>query len=265
MSLKLLSVLPFVCAFAMAIPAIASDRSEAERQCREWADSVFRASTDAKAREIARCVAERDPDSPEARAMREATRLEGATRADRDRRAEAERLGRTARQDAEARARCGGAKIPAFGAFDFCDSPQAVERKVAESEAIECAPADDCDRLKLKTGSLSLTAYPKYFEGGLYRIAFYATEHSSDDYDTALRNDWEQLVSFVEEEYGPGSGPASPFPPFFSMDRVHVAYTHHWKLGRKQVHVGVFEGDEIYAAIMVVEDELQKSRKERPD
>lgn len=246
-----------------AVPAIAADRSEAERECREWADSVFRASTEAKAREIARCIAERSPDSPEARAMKEASRVEEEAEADRDRRLEEERLERAARQDAAARARCGGERVPAFGAFDFCDSQQAIERKVADSDAVECAPAHDCDRLKLRVGSLTLTAYPKYFEGGLYRIAFYTKERSSDGYDTTLRDDWERLVSVAEEEYGPSDGVASPFPPQFSAGRAHIAYTHHWKLGRKRIRIGIFQGDETHAAIMVVEDEVQKARKER--
>jgi hypothetical protein len=262
--MRVLSLLLPIGVLVVASPAVATaNRGEAERQCREWADSLFVSETEAKARELAKCIAERDPHSAEARAAREATRLENEAQAERERRANEERSRRAARQAAESKARCGDATIPAFGILDFCDSPKAVKDKVAQANGIECEASGDCDRLKLTAGPLSLTAYPKYFEGGLYRIAFYSSEHTADGYESSLRNEWEKLISFVEEEYGSSIGPPSPFPPFFSVDGVHIAYTHHWKLGRKRIHVGVFEGGEVYAAIMVVEDEVQKSHKER--
>jgi len=65
----------------ISAPAIAAaDQGEVRRQCREWADSMFARPTDAKAREFAKCIAERDPESAEARAGRQAEALEEAAR-----------------------------------------------------------------------------------------------------------------------------------------------------------------------------------------
>ena len=263
----LLKILPGIfvsCGLAIAIPANGNaDRSESARECRERVDSLFRAQTPAKEREIANCIAESDPDSREARAAREASQLEAAAHAESERQSKKERGERGEREEAEARARCGGALVQAFGPLYFCDSPEAVERKVAETEAIACIPAGDCDRMKVTAGPLSLMAYPKYFRGGLYRISFYAPEQTASEYVTALRWDWDRLVTLVEAEYGAGSSAPLPYPKFFAVDGAHFVYTHDWDLGRMRVRVGLFEDGETYTAIMTVEDHFQRSRKER--
>ena len=250
----------------ISVPAIAAaDQGEVRRQCREWADSMFARPTDAKAREFAKCIAERDPESAEARAGRQAEALEEAARVARESDAEAERSEIAEREDAEAEARCGGGAISAFGLLRFCDSPAAVERKVAESDVIQCGPRNDCDRLKLAVGPIPLTAYPKYFAGGLYRITVYSPERSTAEFGTNLRRDWEGMVSVATEEYGRISTPAEPYPAFFAVKGVHIVTTHRWSLGRKRVRVGIFEGGEIYAAIMTVEDAVAAERIMRGD
>ena len=226
---------------------------------------MFAASTDAKAREIAKCVAEGDPESAEAQAARQAEALGEAARVAREKEAEAERSESAEREDVEAETRCGGVVISAFGPLHFCDSPAAVERKVGESEFIACGPRGDCDRLRLRVGPIPLTAYPKYFEGGLYRITVYSPERTAAEFGTTLRRDWEGMVSVATEEYGRVGTTPLPYPNFFAVDGVHIVTTHHWSLGRKRIRVGIFEGGGVYAAIMTVEDTEATARKQRGD
>lgn len=263
---RALSFLSLLALWAIASAAIAADHTNVtERLCRDWADSFFATSTAAKAREIAKCIAARDPDSVEARDARAEAERERVADAERERVAEAQRLRRAESDDADARARCGGDLIPALGPLCFCDSPEAVKRRVSNSDVLECAGRDACKRLRLTKGPVPLTAYPKYFEGGLYHIALYAPKRSHDEFDTTLRSDWERVVSLAETEYGPATEPPTRFPPFFAVDGAHIATTHHWTLGRKRVGVGVFTSREGYAATLTVEDGRAVARKEQSD
>jgi len=258
----LLAVAFLLAVFANASSAIAAgDASEAERHCRDWADSLFAKPTAAKARETVNCIAARDPYSAEAHANRRAAEIEQAARAERERIAEAERLRGDERDNAEAMTRCGDALIPALGPLAFCDSPEAVKRRASRSDGSECATSDACTRLKWTAATVPLTAYPKYLDSGLHHIDVYAPERSRDEFNTTLRGDWERMVSLAEAEHGPATDSPTPFPPFFAVDGVHVTTTHYWTLGRKRVRVGVFEGGDIYRAIMTVEDGRVEARK----
>ena len=264
-SLQPTTVLVLACISVLAAAAGAEpDRSDAERECRAWADSMFREPTAAKSRELARCIAERDPESAEARAAREAARVREVARAEPGESAPAERAESAERDAAEAASRCGGALIVAYGPLHFCDSPQTVVRKAAESGAIECFD-DACDRVTFTTDFAPLTAYPKYHAGGLYRLALYTPERARADRAEQARRDWEALVAFAKAEYGPSIVTPSRYPDSFGANGSNVAYTHHWVIERKQVRVGVFEDGRTAAATLVIEDRLQKSRKERGD
>jgi hypothetical protein len=233
--------------------ATGAEPSEAERSCTEWADAFFSRATEARQEAIARCIAERDPNSPEAEALGEAARLEEAARAERERR-EQTAWSEWERDEAhEARSKC-GELIQAWGPLHFCDSEETVTRKVEAADAIRCASRPRCDRLKLTGGATPLAAYPAYFEGGLSRISFYTTERGDADYTTKVQEDWGNLVSVAEAEFGSATDGTLRFPGLFSVQGVHVVYTHHWNLGRKRIRVGVFEGRGVYAATMLIED-----------
>ena len=249
-----LALLALWCSLSMATASAAgAEPSEAERSCTEWADAFFAGATEARQKAIVRCIAERDPNSPEAEAQREAARLEDAARAERERR-EQTAWSEWERGEADAaRSKC-GELIQAWGPLHFCDSEETVTRKVEAADAIRCASRPRCDRLKLTGGATPLAAYPAYFEGGLSRISFYTTERGIGDYTTKVREDWEYLVSLAEAEFGSATDGTSRFPGFFSVQGIHLVYTHHWNLGRKRIRVGVFEGAGAYAATMLIED-----------
>jgi len=248
------SLLFCLSAFATT-PAFEPQQSDVELQCREWAESFFHAPTPAKERELARCIAERDPDSA---GTREAAKIGEAVRTQHETMPAGDWTERAGRYAAEATAKCGGLLIPAYGVLDFCDSPQAVRWKASVTEGIECTSSKGCSRLKVTTRSVPLTFYPKYLGGRLHRLVFYTPERTSADYNAGVRRDWEALVAVAEAEFGSTDVEPAPFPDFFAVDDVYVANTHRWDLGKKRVRVGVFEGGETYAGIMVIESALQE-------
>jgi hypothetical protein len=254
-----LALLALCCSLSMATASAASaEPSEAELSCTEWADAFFSSATEARQKAIARCIAERDSNSPEAKAQREAARLEEAARADRERR-EQTAWSEWVRGEADAaRSKC-GELIQAWGPLHFCDSEETVTRKVEAADDIRCASRPRCDRLKLTGAATPLAAYPTYFEGGLSRISFYTTERDNGDYTTKVQEDWRDLVSLAEKEFGSATDGTLRLPGSFSVQGVHVVYTHHWNLGRKRIRVGVFEGAGAYAATMLIEDAARAS------
>jgi hypothetical protein len=237
-----------------AAPTTRAEPTEAERACAEWADGLFRTDTDRKRQAIARCIAERDPGSPQAAARREAARRDEAERQERAARSDLERAERAQQEEAAVRNRCGDELVVAFGPLHFCDSEAAVMRKAQASDDIECEARGECDRLRVRSGPLQLTAYPKYSERGLTRLVFYADERDTSEYETGVRGDWEGLVALVEAEHGSADAGTQRFPGFFSVVGVHVVRTQQWELGGRRILVGIFEGGETYAATMTIEE-----------
>ena len=227
-----------------AAPATGAEPTDVERQCAEWADGLFRTPTERKREAIARCVAERDPSSPQADARREAALREEALRQERSTRLELERAERAQQEEAAARSRCGGELVEAFAPLHFCDSEQTLARKVEASDSIDCEAPTECDRLRVRSGPISLTAYPKFSERGLTRLVFYGEERDQSEYDTRVRGDWEGLVALIEAEHGSADQGTQRFPGFFSVVGVHVVITHQWEIGGRRILVGVFEGGE---------------------
>jgi hypothetical protein len=231
--------------------------SQVERDCREWANEFFSEATERREQEIARCIADRDPGSPQARALQERAIRDAQARAAVSKRLEREALEALAREEEETRGRCGGELVEALAPLYFCDTRELVSRKAATSGDLRCASPGACDRLRLRLGNAELWVYPKFSERGLRQLALYGEERTAADYHAALRDDWQRVVTAIEARHGPAIDGGTPFPDFFAVHGVDVLETHRWELGRRQIRVGVFAADSAYAARLTVDDSAQ--------
>ena len=136
----------------------------------------------------------------------------------------------------------------AFAGLDFCDSEEAVRRKVRETASLSCVEGSDCRILQVAIGDLEFRGHPSFARDGLYRFELSLKSYTAAHYETYVKHDWSRVVALVTETYGNPSGTGT-FPSIDELSDATVSHTHEWNRDGKAVYVGVLKSGGEYTAL----------------
>jgi hypothetical protein len=145
--------------------------------------------------------------------------------------------------------------------IQYADSLEELETKRLSAIAYKDIKfGDNASTVRNKIGFFETIGQYKYAVGthytsgkkDLYSISFGTYPFKTANYyDTDVKAQWHNLVDVISEKYGPKHG---VFPSFFNMKSEFVVWTHIWRIGTKEIAIGVAEQDATYYALLEITD-----------
>jgi hypothetical protein len=103
-----------------------------------------------------------------------------------------------------------------------------------------------------KIGMYEYSFQPAFYENKLYRLRIKSMGNNANEYDTYIKSGYRDLREIIETKYGQGENRS--FPKFNDLKESTPHMISTWKIGYKQIDLGVEQDDYRYYVVMHIRD-----------